>query len=42
MSCDAWISGLVLAPSGIGQAFMLVIVGRLVSRVDLRWLPCFG
>ena len=42
MSYDAWTSGLVLAPSGIGQAIMLVIVGRLVSRVDQRWLLCFG
>ena len=42
MSYDAWTSGLVLAPSGIGQALMLVIVGRLVSRADQRWLLGFG
>jgi len=42
MSYDAWTSGLVLAPSGIGQALMLIIVGRLVSRADLRWLLGFG
>ena len=42
MSYDAWTSGLVLAPSGIGQALMLVIVGRLVSRTDQRWLLGFG
>ena len=42
MSYDAWTSGLVLAPSGIGQALMLVIVGRLVNRADQRWLLAFG
>ena len=42
MSYDAWTSGLVLAPSGIGQAIMLVIVGRLVNRADQRWLLAFG
>jgi DHA2 family multidrug resistance protein len=42
LSYDAFTSGLVLAPSGIGQAFMLILVGRLVTRTDLRWLLCFG
>jgi DHA2 family multidrug resistance protein len=42
MSYDAWTSGLVLAPSGIGQAMMLILVGRLVTRVDQRILLCFG
>jgi DHA2 family multidrug resistance protein len=42
MGYDAWTSGLVLAPSGIGQAFMLVLVGRLVTRVDQRVLLSFG
>jgi DHA2 family multidrug resistance protein len=42
MSYDAWTSGLVLAPSGIGQALMLLLVGRLVTRVDQRLLLGFG
>jgi DHA2 family multidrug resistance protein len=42
MSYDAWTSGLVLAPSGIGQALMLILVGRLVTRVDQRLLLAFG
>jgi DHA2 family multidrug resistance protein len=42
MSYDAWTSGLVLAPSGIGQALMLILVGRLVTRVDQRIVLCFG
>ena len=28
LSYDAWTSGLVLAPSGIGQAVMVILVGR--------------
>jgi DHA2 family multidrug resistance protein len=39
---DAWTSGLVLAPSGLGQALMLLLVGRLVTRTDVRLLLCFG
>jgi MFS transporter, DHA2 family, multidrug resistance protein len=42
MSYDAWTSGLVLAPSGIGQALMLLLVGRLVTRADQRVLLGFG
>jgi DHA2 family multidrug resistance protein len=42
MGYDAWTSGLVLAPSGIGQALMLLLVGRLVTRVDPRLLLGFG
>jgi DHA2 family multidrug resistance protein len=42
MSYDAWTSGLVLAPSGIGQALMLLLVGRLVTRMDQRILLGFG
>ena len=42
MAYDAWTSGLVLAPSGIGQALMLVLVGRLVTRTDQRIVLCFG
>jgi DHA2 family multidrug resistance protein len=42
MSYDALTSGLVLAPSGIGQAAMLLLVGRLVTRMDQRLLLSFG
>ena len=42
MSYDAWTSGLVLAPSGIGQALMLLLIGRLVNRTDQRLLLAFG
>jgi len=42
MSYDAWTSGLVLAPSGIGQALMLLLVGRLATRTDQRVVLCFG
>jgi len=42
MGYDAWTSGLVLAPSGVGQALMLLLVGRLVTRTDPRLLLCFG
>jgi DHA2 family multidrug resistance protein len=42
MGYDAWTSGLVLAPSGIGQAVMLLFVGYLVSRYDQRILLAFG
>jgi DHA2 family multidrug resistance protein len=42
MGYDAWTSGLVLAPSGIGQALTLLLVGRLVTRTDPRLLLCFG
>jgi DHA2 family multidrug resistance protein len=42
MGYDAWTSGLVLAPSGLGQALMLLLVGRLVTRTDARLLLAFG
>jgi DHA2 family multidrug resistance protein len=42
MGYDAFTSGLVLAPSGIGQALMLLLVGRLVSRTDPRLLLALG
>jgi len=42
MGYDAWTSGLVLAPSGIGQAVTLLFVGYLVSRHDQRILLAFG
>ena len=42
MGYDAWTSGLVLAPSGIGQAVTLVFVGFLVTRCDQRIVLSFG
>jgi DHA2 family multidrug resistance protein len=42
MGYDAWTSGLVLAPSGIGQAVTLLFVGYLVSRHDQRIILAFG
>jgi MFS transporter, DHA2 family, multidrug resistance protein len=42
MGYDAWTSGLVLAPSGLGQAAMLLVVGSLVNRVDQRLILSFG
>jgi DHA2 family multidrug resistance protein len=42
MGYDAWTSGLVLAPSGIGQAVMLLVVGYAVNRFDQRIVLAFG
>jgi len=39
---DAWTSGLVLAPGGVGNLFSLVIAGRLITRMDQRWLLALG
>jgi DHA2 family multidrug resistance protein len=38
MAYDAWTSGMVLAPGGIGNMFALIVSGRLVRRVDQRIL----
>jgi DHA2 family multidrug resistance protein len=35
---DAWTSGTVLAPGGVGNMMSLLIAGRLITRVDQRWL----
>ncbi|HEU4618378.1 MAG TPA: DHA2 family efflux MFS transporter permease subunit [Gammaproteobacteria bacterium] len=35
-------AGLVLAPRGIGTMFAMLAVGRLVTRVDTRYLVLFG
>jgi DHA2 family multidrug resistance protein len=39
---DAWTSGLVLAPGGVGNLISLVIAGRLITRMDQRWLLALG
>ena len=38
---DAWTSGLVLAPGGLGNVFSLFASG-IVTRVDQRWMLAFG
>jgi MFS transporter, DHA2 family, multidrug resistance protein len=42
MGYDAWTSGLVLAPAGLGQATILLVVGRYVSTTDQRVLLSIG
>jgi DHA2 family multidrug resistance protein len=39
---DAWTSGYVLAPGGVGNMVSLLIAGRLVARVDQRLLLATG
>ena len=39
---DAWTSGTVLAPGGLGNLLSLVIAGRLITRLDQRWLLALG
>src|SRR5438876_3255547 len=39
---DAWTSGLVLAPGGVGNLMSLLIAGRLITRLDQRWLLAVG
>jgi DHA2 family multidrug resistance protein len=42
MGYDAWTSGLILAPGGLGNMISLLIAGRLVTRVDQRLLLATG
>ena len=39
---DAWTSGLVLAPGGVGNLISLVVAGRLINRMDQRILLALG
>jgi DHA2 family multidrug resistance protein len=39
---DAWTSGLVLAPGGVGNMLSLIAAGRLITRVDQRWMLTVG
>ena len=39
---DAWTSGLVLAPGGVGNLLSLLLAGRLISRMDQRLLLVVG
>src|SRR5713101_4151505 len=42
MAYDAWNSGAVLGPGGVGNLISLIIVGRLVTRMDQRILVAGG
>ncbi|MBI2206624.1 MAG: DHA2 family efflux MFS transporter permease subunit [Candidatus Rokubacteria bacterium] len=42
MGYDAWTSGLVLAPGGVGNLLSLIIAGRVVNHIDQRWLLVAG
>ena len=39
---DAWTSGLVLAPGGVGNLISLLIAGRVIMYVDQRWMLALG
>jgi MFS transporter, DHA2 family, multidrug resistance protein len=39
---DAWTSGLVLAPGGVGNLLSLLVAGQLITRIDQRWLLALG
>ncbi len=39
---DATLSGLILSPSGIATIFMMPVVGRLVNRIQAKYLISFG
>jgi len=39
---DAWTSGLVLAPGGVGNLLSLVLAGRLINRTDQRLILAVG
>jgi DHA2 family multidrug resistance protein len=42
LAYDAWNSGLVLAPGGLGTMMALMVSGRLVSRMDQRVMLAGG
>ncbi len=42
MAYDAWNSGAVLGPGGVGNLISLIIAGRLVTRMDQRILVAGG
>jgi DHA2 family multidrug resistance protein len=42
MGYDAWTSGLVLAPGGVGNLLSLLLAGRVVTFLDQRWLLVAG
>lgn len=42
MGYTALLSGLVLSPGGLMVVLMMPIVGRLIQKVEARWLVVFG
>ncbi len=42
LAYDAWNSGAVLGPGGVGNLISLIIAGRLVTRMDQRILVALG
>ena len=42
MGYPATASGMAVSPRGFGSILSMIIVGRLVGRVDARWLIMFG
>jgi DHA2 family multidrug resistance protein len=38
----AYQSGLTLSPRGFGSMFAMIVVGRIIGRVDSRWLMAVG
>jgi DHA2 family multidrug resistance protein len=39
---DAWTAGMVLAPGGVGNMLSLVLAGRLIYRMDQRFILAVG
>jgi MFS transporter, DHA2 family, multidrug resistance protein len=42
MGYDALHSGLVLSPGGFAVILLMPLVGALLSKLEARWLVCFG
>jgi len=42
MGYPVLLTGMVLAPRGVGVMVAMVLVGRLVGKIDARWLILFG
>ena len=42
MGYTAFLAGLVLGPGGLATLFLMPIIGRLIGRVDSRYLLSFG
>jgi DHA2 family multidrug resistance protein len=42
MGYTAMLSGMVVSPRGLGSMVSMIVVGRLVKKVDNRYLGCFG
>lgn len=42
MGYPVMLTGMVLAPRGVGVMVAMILVGRLVGKIDARWLILFG